>query len=134
MKRLSGWEDRLKAVTDKHAALPSVYGISDCYLIPDDAVEALTGERMFSDVVYSSELGAAKALKQHGFKTVADAFASLFEQIPPIMAQRGDIGVIDQNGLISGGVFTDIGFMTRDETKVIFLPFSQIKVAYKVAR
>lgn len=44
--RLPGWPDRLKAVVEKHMALPSQYGLSDCYIICDDGVEACLGERI----------------------------------------------------------------------------------------
>lgn len=132
--RLKGWEKLLKVSIDKHAALPSQFGVSDCYLIVDDAVFAITGERMFPDIIYTTEQGAAKLLLQHGFKTVEDAFASKFTVIPKSMAQRGDIGVIENNGQICGGVFTSIGFAVRDETKVLFLPVSSVKTAFMVGR
>lgn len=134
MERKAGWEARLKNVIMKHQRLPSQYGVSDCYLIPDDAVEALTGERMFPDVTYDSEMGAAKALVAHGFHTVEDAFASKFEAVHPALAQRGDIGVTESNGQICGGVFSAIGFVTRDNSKVVYLPVSSVKSAFKVAR
>lgn len=134
MGRIRGWEKALKAVVEKHLALPSEYGVSDCYLIADDTVEAISGERMFPGVVYSSEIGAAKALRAHGFDNVEQAFASKFEEIPPSLAQRGDIGVVDDNGSICGGVFTALGFMTRSDTVPIFLPVSRVKTAFKVAR
>ncbi len=41
-------ERELRLVVEKHIALPSAYGVSDCYIIADDAVEAVTGKRMFS--------------------------------------------------------------------------------------
>ncbi|MDP9809347.1 hypothetical protein J2W42_002195 [Rhizobium tibeticum] len=133
MTRLSGWEKRLNAVVAKHQALPSEYGVSDCYLISDDGVEAVTGERMFPDALgYKTEAGAAKKLRQHGFETVRDAFAAKFEEISPVMAQRGDIGVIDRHGVLSGGLFTSIGFMTRGIDAVEFLPASAVAYAFKV--
>lgn len=134
MKRVAGWEKQLKIIAEKHINLPSEYGVSDCYLIPDDAVLALTGSRMYPDVVYTTEQGAAKQLLAHGFKTVEDAFAAKFESVHPAQAHRGDIGVTLSDGQICGGVFTSLGFMTRDATKVVFLPVSRVKSAFKVAR
>lgn len=135
MQRLNGWENNLNAVIKKHMALPSEYGVSDCYLIADDAVEAVTGERMFADIQYSNEIGAAKELRRYGFETVADAFAFKFEEIAPSLAHRGDIGVIENNaGQICGGFFSSIGFVARDENNLVFLPVSKVKTAYKVAR
>ncbi|MDM9619075.1 hypothetical protein [Rhizobium sp. S96] len=133
MVRLPGWEKRLNAVVAKHQALPSIYGTSDCYLIADDGVEAVTGDRMYAAAIgYSTEAGAAKKLRQHGFETVRDAFAAKFAEIAPSMAQRGDIGVVDRDGVLTGGLFTSIGFMTRGSEAVEFLPNSSVAYAFKV--
>lgn len=134
MPRLKGWEKGLKAVIEKHMALPSQYGISDCYLIPDDTVEAITGERMYPDVSYSNEIGAAKALKARGFDNVEQAFVAKFEECPPSLAHRGDIGVVYNEGQICGGVFTALGFMTRTQSDVVFLDVSSVTKAFKVGR
>jgi hypothetical protein len=133
MARQPGWEKRLNAVVAKHQALPSEFGTSDCYLIADDGVEALLGERMYPDAIgYKTEAGAARKLRQHGFDTVRDAFAAKFAEIAPSMAQRGDIGVVDRGGVLSGGLFTSIGFMTRGADAVEFLPASAVTYAFKV--
>lgn len=133
MTRLPGWEKRLNAVVAKHMALPSSYGSSDCYIITDDGVEAVTGDRMYPDALgYTTETGAARKLRQHGFETVRDAFAAKFPEIAQALAQRGDIGVVDRNGVLSGGVFTSIGFMTRGPSSVEFLPASQVSSAFMV--
>lgn len=132
MTRIEGWENQLKLAIEKHMELPSQYGISDCYLIVDDAVLAVTGERMFPDVSYTTEQGAAKQLLQKGFNTVEDAFTFKFPTIPPSLAQRGDIGVIEDSGQICGGVFTAIGFAVRDDKRVTFIPISRVKTAFKV--
>ncbi|KQZ81869.1 hypothetical protein ASD64_08910 [Mesorhizobium sp. Root157] len=134
MTRVVDWERRLKAAIQKHQGLPSQYGVSDCYLIADDAVEAVTGKTMFGLAArrYSTPVGAAKQLRKRGFETVEDAFAARFAAIPPTLAQRGDIGVIERNGEICGGVFTAIGFAIRDDKRVLFLPVSAVKAAFRV--
>lgn len=135
MARVDGWEKRLKAAIEKHSKLPSEYGVSDCYLIADDSVEAVTGERLYPDVSYSSELGAAKELKRRGFDNVEEAFAAVLESIPPALAQRGDIGTtMNANGEICGGVFTGVGFMVRDEIRVRYISIKNVHAAFKVGR
>lgn len=135
--RKPGWEKRLAAVVTRHQALPSDYARSNCYIIPDDAVLALTGRRMHP-MLYrggrgpKTDQGAARRLRRHGFTTVEDAFAARFATIPPTLAQRGDIGVVDRNGVVSGGLFTAIGFMTRSAEKIEFLPVSDVKTAFRV--
>lgn len=135
MTRVKDWEKRLKIVTQKHMALPSVYGVSDCYIIADDAVEAVIGEQMYPGVRnYKTEKGAAKKLQQHGFSTVEHAFAAKFETIAPSLAQRGDIGVIYDNGVVCGGFFTALGFATRNKDDLVFVPVGRVKFAFKVGR
>lgn len=134
MPRLPGWEKRLNAVVAAHQVLPGDWGVSDCFIIPDDAVEAVTGEKMYPDARgYKTEAGAAKQLRKHGFDNVRQAFAAKFSEIPVAMAQRGDIGVIERDGAFSGGVFTAIGFMSRAHGGPIeFVPTSSVAAAFKV--
>ncbi len=129
------WEERLNAVVAKHQAMPGEWGKSDCYIIADDAVEAVTGSRMYPKALpYKTEAGAGKKLRQHGFENVSEAFAAKFEEVGVLIAQRGDIGVIERNGQFSGGVFTgNTGFMTRSHGgPVEFLPPSAVTRAFKV--
>jgi hypothetical protein len=43
---------------------------------------------------YSSPAGAAKALKEMGFKNLEELFDSLLERIPPAFMRPGDIAVV----------------------------------------
>lgn len=128
------WLNRLNKVVAAHQALPAQYGVSDCYLIADDAVEAVTGSTMHGAAArrYKTSSGAAKQLRKRGFKNVQEAFAARFAEIPVLMAQRGDIGVYDNNGEVSGGVFTSAGFMARGTDAVVFLPPSAALAAFRV--
>ena len=127
------WIKRLNAVVAKHQALAAQYGVSDCYLIPDDAVEAVTGKQMYPGARrYKTPAGAAKQLRKRGFETVRDAFASKFAEVAVLRAQRGDIGVYENNGEISGGIFTALGFMVRGQEEIIFLPPTAALAAFRV--
>jgi hypothetical protein len=131
--RLPGWERRLRAVLERHMAMPAQWGVSDCYQLPDDAHEALTGQRMHADHLgYSTEAGAAKKMLKRGFAHVGEAFAARLPEIAPSLAQRGDIGVVERDGQVYGGVFTQIGFAMRGVAAIEFLPASAVTRAYKV--
>lgn len=135
--RKAGWEKRLRETVEKHMASESEYGVSDCLIIALDAIEAVTGEDPYPpskfDRVYSDERGALRCLVKAGFKSVDEVLAAKFSEIPTSMAQRGDVGVVDIDGMIAAGVFTQLGFMSRGKSKVVFLPASQVKTAYKVS-
>ncbi len=132
MTRLPDWEKRLNEAVERHMALPSEYGVSDCYRIAEDAYEAVTGGQLYGKVKYSNEAGIAKQLRKRGFETMRDALAAKLEEIPPLMAQRGDLGVVERDGVISAGVVTSIGFVTRGEGAVLFLPITDLKAAFRV--
>lgn len=149
---IDGWEQRLNAVVAKHQALPGEWGESDCWIMAMDAVEAVTGKRILPHLQrYSTEAEGYKVFRKAGYlKTVEEALADAFgEPIAPVLAQRGDLGVIERDGRVSCGVFTSIGFAVRTiyghverqgrkRVEVItgfdlqFLPFSAVARAYKV--
>lgn len=132
--RKKNWEAELAEVIIKHQSLPSQYGLSDCFIITDDAVHAVTGSYMFGKAsrTYKTPKAALKKLKTKGFNTVEDAFASKFKRIPATLAQRGDIGVIVTDVGVSGGVFTGVGFFTRFQDETAFFPVSMVGAAFKV--
>lgn len=135
--RIDGWERRLKLVVEKHLVLSPDYAISNCYIIPDDGVEAVLGERMHPEMYGGgrgpkTDTGAAKRLLRFGFRNVEEAFRARFPEIAPSFAQRGDIGVVERDGVLSGGLFTGLGFMTRGTGAPVFLGFREIRSAFKV--
>lgn len=133
--RCENWESEHVKVIQFHSEKSGQYGISDCYFLADDNVRAVTGNYMFpKGRNYKSKVGAAKLLLKHGFHNVEEAFAAKFEEIPPILAQRGDIGVIEQNGEICGGVFTALGFAVRGEDRLYYMSVYDVKTAFKVGR
>lgn len=94
--RREDWPEQLLEVVAWHDAFPFAWGSSDCYLLPMDAVRAMTGTEPWPEVrgAYSTEAGAAKQLRARGFTSVAEAFASAFPEIPVAQAGRGDLGIV----------------------------------------
>lgn len=134
MERLPGWERRLTEAVQRHECATGAYGLFDCFTLPADAVEAVTGVRIFRDCRrYRTPKGAARALRRKGFYHVGEAFASLFSETPALLARRGDIGVTEnENGEICGGVFTAAGFKTRGAERLIIVPRASVIKAFKV--
>lgn len=133
MERLKDWEKRLAATVERHRNLPSQYGVSDCYMITADAIEAVTGEKIFpGSRNYKTVSGAGKQLRKRGFENVEQALASILPDCAVLTARRGDVGVVERGGEISGGVFTAIGFMTRGDGALIYLPVTEVKRAFRV--
>jgi len=61
-----------------------------------DGIEALTGANPFDPYrgSFNGILGACKAIKESGFKSLDDLIASLFQEVPVGMAQTGDLVLV----------------------------------------
>lgn len=133
MTRIFEWEDRLNMVVAKHQGMPGHWGTSDCWALAMDAVEAVTGDRLLAELSsYTTEAGGYRLFRKQGFDTVEQALASVLEPINRFSAQRGDLGAVERDGVVSAGVFVSTGFAVRSLTDVQFLPVSDVKTAFKV--
>lgn len=134
LTRTTGWDQRLAAVVDRHAALPGEWGTSDCLLTVADVILALTGVDPAEDVRgrYDSETGAAKLLLKRGYENVEQALAADFPPVARLMAQRGDVGVVARNGQLAAGFICDRGFAVKIETGLLFLSQMDVKSMFKV--
>ena len=75
-----------------HATTPFVWGSSDCAFV-FDIIRDMTGFFPIEDMhVYTSEAGAVRVLRAAGFNSMLELVEACFPEIPPAMAQRGDIG------------------------------------------
>ncbi|KAB2782534.1 hypothetical protein F9L00_03440 [Brucella anthropi] len=119
------------AITEAHLNSPMVWGQSDCILTAADAVEAVLGDDPAKDIrgKYKSKTAAYRLIKQRGFKSVAEALSSLFEEIPVALAQRGDLGVYEN----TAGYFCEYGFAVKGEDGLRFLPRTMAEKAFKVS-
>jgi hypothetical protein len=114
--RPEGWEDRLLEEVERHGDLPFEYGVSDCITFAVDCAKAITG----TDVMehrrnYENQIGAAKALRREGFNDVGDFLASEFEEIPPALAGRGDLGVIEGDEATVAVVFVGAHVVGKEQ-------------------
>lgn len=122
--RIKGWERRLDAAIEMHAAAPFAYGASDCFLVFWDCAAALIG----ADAMpwprpsgYSTASGAARALRRGGYADVAAALAE-FPAMAPALARRGDGGlIVGPDGEAIAGVFTARGLFVKGANGPEFL-------------
>jgi hypothetical protein len=132
--RLKGWEQRLAAVVARHRELPFAWGTSDCFILALDAIVALTGRDPWPGLHdYDTRLSAARRLTEQGYGSLADAFADKFEEVPPMLAQRGDVGVTMSEGALCGALVAASGFVGKTETGLITIPRQRIERAFRVA-
>lgn len=135
MARVEGWERKLNAVIRKHRDLPAEYGVSDCFLICADAVEAITGTDPFPHcrTAYKTIARGIAVLRREGFADMEAAWASKFEKIGVLEAQRGDIAILDTPEGPAGGVVTSAGIVIKVQggTSAV-VPYMNARAAYRV--
>lgn len=144
LTRVPGWDRALPLVIERHMALPGEWGISDCWMLTMEAIEAVTGKRILPHLRrYRTEAGGYRLFAKHGFTTVEAALASVLKPVGRLSAQRGDVGVIERDGLISAGVIDAEGLVVKTlygEGKIVtgsdvrHFPVTAVKTAFKVGR
>lgn len=110
-QRFRDWQSRLQACLAERRLRAFDWGVHDCCLFPCDGVLAMTGHDPAADVrgTYNTERGAMRIVKRlGGMRAIA---ASRFgAEVPVLMAQVGDIGLLPLEGreslaLCGGGVW-----------------------------
>ena len=131
--RKEQWPDLMIAEVDRHANRPFKYGDSDCLMFALDVVREMTGtDLMKGQRSYTTLPGAIKKLKKLGYSDIAEALADKLEEIPPAMAGRGDVGVIDGDGYKVAVVFTGPHAVGKDVNGVTSVSRSAVSRAFRV--
>lgn len=144
LTRVPGWDRSLPLVIERHMALPGEWGVSDCWTMTLDAIEAVTGERVLKHLRrYRTEAGGYRLFAKHGLSSLDQAFATILQPVGRLAAQRGDVGVIERDGRLSAGVFDAEGFAVKTlygegrivtHSDVRHFPVTAVKAAFKVGR
>lgn len=136
LTRLPDWDRRLARAVDRHADIPGEWGVADCLLTCADIVEAVTGFDPAADIRgrYKTEAGAARLLRKRGYTDVEAALADLFQPEAVLMAQRGDLGMVERGGRLTACFITDKGGAAKTERGLSFFPQTELKTAFRVGR
>lgn len=96
--RLPGWERSYVEVLMHHQAQPFAWGTSDCLIVAADLCKEMTGrDPMHGLRRYGTEAGAMKVLLKSGYRNVEEALEATFPEVSPLLARRGDCGVLEQS-------------------------------------
>lgn len=118
------------AVGTAHAE-PFVWGGLDCVGFVARCVEACIGsDAMPAMPTWADEKSARRALKKEG--GLAAAIAGRFEEVPVAMAGRGDIGIVEHDGVTSAVVCTGLNWIGKTEAGVIALSQGHVSKAFRV--
>jgi hypothetical protein len=146
LKKHDHWHTRaFDTFLRERAEMPFAWGSNDCALFAADAILANTGTDIAADFrgKYTTQLGALRTIQEvTGGTSVADAAAycavkhGLTEHIHPLMAQRGDLVVIDNGGNLIAGVIHLNGMhaISVSETGLVRLPIADLNGKPNIVR
>ncbi len=95
--RLPDWQSRLASCIKDRSKIPFAWGSQDCALFAADCVQAISGNDPALGLrgTYQDARGAARVMKD-GLRTIAAE--RLGEEISPLLAQAGDVGLLPNEG------------------------------------
>jgi hypothetical protein len=136
--RFEDWPNRLLSVIDGAAARPFVWGEWDCGQFVGAAIEAQTGTNPVAQLraKYTTEVGMKRILtRDYDGSLLAFWSAQLGGPVPVTMAGRGDIVVVEIEGVQASGVVDlsgeRVACLGLDGLE--FLPIIQAIAAWKVS-
>lgn len=131
--RLPDWRQRLIDHIVATAAEPFKPGAHDCALAAANAVKAMTGKdyaRGFRG--YRTVAEGLRKLKAKGYEDHVALVAEHFEEIPPAMAQVGDIAVVQgDDGLALAIVQGELLYVTGPQGRAL-VPLTSAMRAFRV--
>jgi hypothetical protein len=92
MKKVEGWHYNLRRYIETSAATPFKTGTHDCALFWAGGVEAMTGIDPAAD--YRGKYTTFRDGKQLIGGDLGDYAKRFFEEVPPAMAQVGDLAMV----------------------------------------
>lgn len=94
--RVPDWRDRLVAYLHSARQRPFEFGQHDCSLFAADCVAAMTGQDMAAKWRgrYATMKGGLRVLRKAGFADHIALAAAHFPEVPPLLAQPGDLAVV----------------------------------------
>ncbi|MBO4168865.1 DUF6950 family protein [Cereibacter azotoformans] len=135
MTRLPDWRPRLVSFVAEAARRPFAWGQHDCGLFVGGAVEAMTGEDPAAGWRgrYTSFERGLLLVRREGFEDHVGWYAARFPEIPPLMAQVGDIAVVEgDGGRPALGIVQGEGIYVLQPGGLAVLPLTLARRAFRV--
>lgn len=145
MMRPFDWQERMIDAINARRDTPFAWGRHDCALFACDVAQAICGVDFAAGLRgrYATERGAYVALKRFagpnakngGLEAAAEKIAANHgcPEVPPLMAQRGDIVLMDSElGAVLGVCVGETIAKAGVETGVEFVPLAAARRAWRV--
>jgi hypothetical protein len=125
-----GWEVRLAQAIEAARQRPFVWGQHDCATWAFDVREALTGAPRPA-WSYTTEAGGRRWMKRQGWNSFTEAATAILgEPVAPLMAQRGDIVLVDDPEAF--GVCVGAQAAVVAPVGLSFVPLRSCRMAWRV--
>jgi hypothetical protein len=107
----------VEATLSAEMAKPYEYGISDCFFLGIAMIDALarTNRRSTYAKDYRTILGAQKALRRRGHKSLVTFFETIVEPCAPAAARVGDIVILQLGAHEHVGICLGQRFVTKTD-------------------
>jgi hypothetical protein len=127
------WHERLQVLIAERRTAPFVWGKNDCCMFAADCALAVSGIDLAADVrgTYASGFGAARVLKEIGGVEAAGARAG--EEVMPLMACVGDLGLLNEGERALLGVCVGNAWLVPTGAGLGAHPLDAARKAWKVA-
>lgn len=129
--RARDWQSRLEAFISERSSMPFAWAANDCCSFVFDACVAMSGHDPLAPYrTYSNELQAQRILSRLGG---VRALAALVcgPEIPPALAQVGDVGLVDLGGRESLVLCTGGGWTGPGESGLVRMPAELATAAWR---
>ena len=128
------WRADLLAYLSESARADFRVGKNDCALFAAGAIKTITGEdlaRGWRGKYRSLKKGKA-LLKKQGFNDLAELAAHHFEEIPPLMAQVGDVAIVEGDDDLALGIVQGASVWVRMPSGIGSVSLTEVKRAFRV--
>ncbi|WP_246666017.1 hypothetical protein [Aquamicrobium sp. LC103] len=122
-------------VVEKEMAKAYRYGTADCFFFGCRVADALDKRLKLTSTYrgsYKTLLGAQRALRRRGFKSLVDLFATHLEPCAPAAARMGDVVILQLDNAEHVGICNGARFVTKTERGRSFHDLSAVKAAFHV--
>ena len=100
LRRLPRWPDRLTDFIESRRAMPFAWGSNDCITFCIDAVHAITGIRVLSEIGWTDEASAMAAFEAVGGRVAAISSVLGRPNQNWREIKRGDVALAEQDGQV----------------------------------
>lgn len=111
------------------------YGSADCFLLGCQMADALDMGRGLVSTYggsYKTLMGAQRALRKRGCKSLVDLFARHMTPCAPAQAALGDLVILDVGGAEHVGVcLSSTRFVTKTEAGPAYFGLGSVKAAFR---